>query len=346
MKTLIIPICLFFSCICGKAYPQSKLPAKAAAPTLEQAAQDLFFDLGKEKLAKMTAPFDGEQRTEWHFVPKDRFGLRLKDMTQTQQEKAFALVNLCLSKDGARKAKGVVELEAILREVEGRAVNDTYRDTGNFYFAVFGSPFAGKPWGLRMEGHHVSLNFTILNNHVLSAGPGFLGANPARVADGPHKGHQLLKGETDLAFTLVNGLDEKQRKTAMVAEKAPSDIFTGNKRRAWQLDPPGIGWTSLHPAQQRQLRTLIDEYIGRYTRLMKDILWKEIETAGMDSIRFAWAGATSWGQGHYYRIQGPTFLIEYDNTQNNANHVHSVFRELKNDFGDDALKRHYDTDHR
>ncbi len=174
MKTLFLPACLLFSCICTNVYPQSKLPAKASVQTLEQAARSLFFDLGKEKLSKLTAPFEGEQRFDWHFVPKERFGLKLKEMTPAQQEKAFALVNLCLSNEGARKAKGVVELEAILREVEGRAVNDTYRDTGNFYFAVFGSPFAGKPWALRMEGHHVSLNFMILNNRVLSAGPGFL----------------------------------------------------------------------------------------------------------------------------------------------------------------------------
>ncbi len=111
------------------------------------------------------------------------------------------------------------------------------------------------------------------------------------------KGHQLLKNETDLAMTLVNGLNEQQRKTAIVADKAPPDIITGNKRKAWRLKPPGIGWSSLQPAQQQLLRTLIDEYIGRYTRLMKDILWKEIETARLDSIRFAWAGGIEWGQG-------------------------------------------------
>lgn len=347
MKTLILPLCLIFLGICPNVYPQSKLPAKATAPpTLEQAAQALFFDLGPEKLSKLAAPFAGDRRFDWHFVPKERFGLRLKEMTASQQVKAFALVNLCLSAEGARKAKGVVELEAILREVEGRGINDTYRDTGNFYFAVFGSPFAGEPWALRLEGHHVSLNFTIVKNRVLSVGPGFLGANPARVPSGPQQGHQLLKGETDLAFMLVNGMSEQQRKSAVVAEKAPADIITGNKRKAWRLEPPGIAWSALQPGQQWQLRALIDEYIGRYTRLMKDILWKEIETAGMDGIRFAWAGGMEWGQGHYYRIQGPTFLIEYDNTQNGANHVHSVFRELNNDFGEDALKRHYEADHR
>ncbi|WP_341834073.1 DUF3500 domain-containing protein [Chitinophaga pollutisoli] len=346
MKTLFLPACLILASICPDVFSQSKLPAKTAAPqTLEQAAQSLFFDLGREKLGKMTAPFEGDQRFDWHFVPKERYGLRLKDMTLSQQERAFALMNLCLSNEGARKAKGVVELEAILREVEKRAITDTYRDTGNFYFAVFGSPFAGKPWALRMEGHHVSLNFTILNNRILSVGPGFLGANPARVPSGPAMGHQLLKQETELAFSLMNGLSEQQRKIAVVADKAPSDIITGNKRRAWQLDPPGIAWSALKPAQHRQLRSLIDVYIGRYTRLMHDILWKEIEASGLDSIHFAWAGGRVWGEGHYYRIQGPTFLIEYDNTQNDANHVHSVFRELKNDFGEDALQQHYNASH-
>lgn len=344
MKTLFLSTYLFF--VCTSAFSQTQLPARQpGSPTLEQSAQALFFDLGKEKLGKMTAPFEGEQRFDWHFVPKERFGLRLKEMTPAQQEKAFALVSLCLSDEGARKAKGVVELEAILRELENRPVNDTYRDTGNFYFAVFGSPFIGKPWGLRMEGHHVSLNFTILKNRVISVGPGFLGANPARVPGGPAKGHQLLKNETDAAFSLLNNFSEQQRKLAVVADKAPSDIITGNKRHAWQLEPPGIAWNDLQPTQQRQLRALIDVYIGRYTRLMKDILWKEIETAGLGNIRFAWAGGRAWGEGHYYRIQGPTFLIEYDNTQNNANHVHSVFRELKNDFGEDALKLHYETAH-
>lgn len=335
MKTLLLPGLLLLIMI-----------SSARSQTPERIATALLAELGPEKAAKMTTSFDSGERTSWHFVPKDRFGIRLKEMSAKQQQQAFALVNLCLSVEGARKAKGVVALESILREVEKRQLNDTYRDSGNFYFAVFGVPDGKAPWGLRMEGHHVSLNFTIYKGQVLSAAPGFLGANPAIVPEGPAKGHQLLKEETVLAFALVNGLSDSQQQVVVVATKAPADIITGNKRNAWQLEPPGIAWQDLKPEQQRQLRALIDVYIGRYTRLMKDILWKEIESAGTGNIRFAWAGGKVWGEGHYYRIQGPTFLIEYDNTQNNGNHVHSVFRELKNDFGDDALKEHYKTAHR
>ncbi|MGX5818203.1 DUF3500 domain-containing protein [Chitinophaga lutea] len=301
--------------------------------------------LDTAKQARAVFAFEDEERLNWHFVPRARKGLPLGEMTESQRKAAYDLLRASLSTQGYSKATAIVELEAILRGVEGRGPDDTYRDPGKYCFSVFGKPGQSGPWGWRLEGHHVSLNFSGISGELRGGTPAFFGANPAIVPNGPEKGKQILKEESALAFGLLASLDEEQLKTAVVAEKAPSDIITGNKRKAWLLDPPGIGFDQLHPQQQHQLQQLIAVYVDRYTQLMADILWKEIKS-NERQLRFAWAGGRSWGTGHYYRIQGPTFVIEYDNTQNNGNHVHTTFRDLKNDFGEDMLAKHYAAGHR
>ncbi|MRG46467.1 DUF3500 domain-containing protein [Chitinophaga sp. SYP-B3965] len=312
---------------------------------IEKAAKEFIVSLDAPLRQQACMSWEDAERFNWHFVPRERKGLPLRAMSVAQRGKAYDLLKLCMSADGYKKASSIVEMELVLRALEGRGDDDDYRNPGKYYFTVFGDPGAGKPWGWRMEGHHLSLNFSAADKTLISGTPGFMGANPAIVPDGPKKGLQILKEESVLGFQLLNGLDAEQLKVALVAETAPADIITGNKRTAWLQDPPGLSYSKLKPAQQQLLKKLLAVYIDRYTKLMADILWKEIETAGWDQLHFAWAGGKEWGIGHYYRIQGPTFIIEYDNTQNKANHVHTSFRDLKNDFGEDMLKQHYDKAH-
>ncbi|UYQ94943.1 DUF3500 domain-containing protein [Chitinophaga horti] len=323
----------------------TSLTFRATSQSIKRLATAFLNTLDSAQRAATIFPFDNAERFNWHFVPRERKGLPLKAMTDNQRAKAYQLLKACMSSTGYKKATTIVEQEIILRALEGRGDNDTYRDPGKYYFSIFGDLKGPKPWGWRMEGHHLALNFTSAGENTFAVTPAFMGANPAIVPDGPKKGQQILKQESQLAFDLLEGLDEKQLATAVVADKAPADIITGNKRKAWLQDPPGLSYRQLQPAQQAQLKRLLAAYIDRYTKLMADILWKEIGDAGWEQLHFAWAGGKTWGSGHYYRIQGPTFLIEYDNTQNNGNHVHTSFRDLKNDFGEDMLGAHYEKAH-
>lgn len=318
----------------------------AVAQHAEKAARQFLHSLDTAQLAKAQFSWEDAERFNWHFVPRTRKGLPLKDMNAAQRAAAYALLKRCMSSSGYKKATAIAQMEYVLRALEGRGDNDNYRDPGKYYFSVFGEPVAGKPWGWRVEGHHLSLNFTAVENKWMTGSPMFLGSNPAIVPEGPKKGQQILKEESAMGFELLGSLSDQQRKVAVVAEKAPADIITGNKRKAWLLEPPGLGFSDLNPAQQKQLKMLVAVYVDRYTRLMAEAIWKEMGDAGWENVHFAWAGGNKWGLGHYYRIQGPTFVIEYDNTQNNANHVHTTFRDLKNDFGEDLLKEHYESAHR
>lgn len=313
---------------------------------LELAAKAFIRSLDTAQRAMACMQWDSEERFNWNFVPIARKGLPLKMMSNEQRALAFGLLNKCMSANGYKKARDIVANEEILRALEGRKEDDTYRDPGKYYFTFFGEPNTGKPWGWRMEGHHLSLNFSSVKKHVVAVTPAFMGANPAIVPDGPNKGKQVLKEESDLAFSLLHSLNKAQLQKTIVQEKAPAEIITGNKRKAWLLDPPGMPFTELGKEQQQQLKHLIAVYVDRYTKQMADIIWKDMEKAGWKNVHFAWAGAQQWGAAQYYRIQGPSFLIEYDNTQNNANHVHTTFRELNNDFGEDLLEQHYKTAHR
>src|SRR5262249_44427464 len=174
----------------------------------------------------------------------------------------------------------------------------------------------------------------------VSGTPAFFGANPARVPSGPHAGLRVLGAEEDLARKLLASLDAAQRRMAVIATSAPSDIILGPGRKSVP-DPAGVAAADLAPQQRQVLMDLIGEYLGNLRDDVARAQREKIERAGAGAIRFAWAGGTAKGEGHYYRVQGPTFVIEYDNTQDNANHVHSVYRDLDNDFGGDLLRRHY-----
>ncbi|HYH56463.1 MAG TPA: DUF3500 domain-containing protein [Anseongella sp.] len=340
---------LLLSCGILSACSSSSSQDTAAEPALAETAAAFLHTLGEEQLKKAFFPFDSAERFNWHFVPLTgkRKGIPVEELDSAQQQAAFGLLKFTLSEQGYRKAKGIMELESILKELENRAPEDDYRDPGKYYFSIFGEPSAEEPWGWRLEGHHLSINYTSVDNRLVSATPEFMGANPAVVPSGPHKGLQLLKNETELAFQLLHSLSEEQLGKTLIGEEAPADIITGNARKAMMDRPAGIPFSELDKRQKAFFINLLDTYIGNFRKEFSDRMMKRLEGAGMDSLHFAWAGSVQPGPGnaHYYRIHGPVLLIEYDNTQNDANHVHTVVRDLTNDFGEDALKRHYEQGH-
>lgn len=289
---------------------------------------------------KAVYPLDDPERFDWHFVPRRRNGFPLKEMTLEQRTAAHALLQATTSAQGYLKANAVIELERILGILEGRPGR---RDPEDYYVTVFGAPSPDEAWAWRFEGHHLSLNFSSPANSLAVTGPAFMGADPATVPSGPKAGWRPLGREEDLARSLVASLSAEQRATAVVAAEAPRDIVTGSDREARLDSFEGLAASEMTDDQREMLFLLLDEYVGNMASDAAQAWTTRIrhETAPSE-LYFAWAGPTEPGHGHYYRIHSPAFLVEYDNTQNDANHVHSVWRDLENDFGGDALARHYE----
>jgi hypothetical protein len=322
------------------------IEANAQGSSLAAKANEFLSLLNDDQVKKARYEFDDEERHNWHFVPRERNGLSFNDMNEKQRQAAHALLKSSLSDQGYQKATNIMALENILREVENRPADDKYRDPLNYYITIFGNPDGKNVWGWRLEGHHVSINFSSADNQIVSSTPTFWGSNPAIVRSGRHTGRQILKQETDLGFTLVNSLNTNQLKEAVISTTAPADIITGNQRKAELQDPKGLPYTSLTSDQKKLFMQLLNVYVKNYQLGFSKRLMEKIEKAGIDNLSFAWAGSLQPGAGHYYRIQGPMLLIEYDNTQNNANHVHTVVRDLTNDFAEDILREHYEKEHR
>jgi len=303
------------------------------------AAADHFLDaLSEEQKAKATFDFESEVREDWHFIPKERVGLGLKEMRTDQRQLAQALLSTAMSHDGYVKALTIMSLERILWEMENQAPK---RDPEKYHWSIFGAPSTSKTWGWRVEGHHLSVNFTIINGKHIITTPSFFGANPGNVPKGPRKGLRVLGTEEDLGRALVTSLSDEQKKAAIYDTTAPADVITAAGSKVSLLEEKGIRGKALDEAQRKQLRSLIEEYIKIYRPLLADAYLKKIEEGGLGEVQFAWAGSTEVGKGHYYRVQGKFFLIEYDNTQNGANHPHAVWRDFDGDFGRNLLKEHH-----
>ncbi len=333
--TKLLCACLFFY--------SAALQAQSVDVT--QRANDFLSTLSPTLKSKVQYTWNDGERLNWHFVPKDRNGISLHDLNEKQRAAAFALLKASLSNQGYQKATGILALEKILQQVEGRGENDSYRDPLNYYFTIFGPPAPDKLWGWRLEGHHLSLNFSTANGIVESSTPSFWGSNPAVVPSGNERGKKTLKDEMDLGFVLINALNEQQLAKARFSETALHEIVSYNKQQAELLTPAGILYKDLTADQQQLFMKLLNTYIKNYEFGFAEKLMEKIKKAGIDKLSFAWAGALKPGAGHYYRIQGPMLLIEYDNTQNNANHIHSVVRDLTNDFAGDILREHYQKEH-
>ena len=289
---------------------------------------------------------DAEERKNWHYVPRERTGLPLKEMDGKQRESALALVAAGLSITGYRKATTIARLEEVLAEIEepGRRF---VRDPELYYVSIFGDPGGDAPWGWRFEGHHISLNYVLVENRLTGQAPHFFGANPACVLHGDRQGLRVLAEEEDMARQLLFALDGEQKRVAVIGEQAPPDILTANLPDArGALEISGLAAVEMDAGQRELLRALVAVYVGRLPEVVAAAETEKLEGADWNRTCFAWMGAEERGGPHYYRVQGSTFLAEYDNTQNDANHIHAVWRDLENDFGEDALRRHYHQDHR
>lgn len=316
--------------------------AEAGAATSPAAAAVALIErLPPEARRAVRLSFAAPERFDWHYVPRRRAGVALGAMGAEARSSAMGLLAASLSPRGLEKVEGVLALEGVLFERSGRSA---FRDPGRYYFAVFGEPAARGAWGWRFEGHHVSLHWTVVDGRVVSASPQFLGANPAAVRSGAHRGLRVLAREEDLARALVRGLDPSRRQRAVIDTRAPADIFSGNSRRPRIDDRRGIGGSELTVEERTALRELVAEYAGAQTEAVAAERMARFD-AEVDEVRFAWMGGLDPGEGHYYRVVGRTFLVEYDNTQDGANHVHSVWRDLEGEWGEgeDLLAVHYRT---
>ena len=325
--------------------------AEKSAASMADAANKFLASLSADQRQKAAFAFDSDERLKWHFIPTEMFprkGLIVGEMTEAQRKLAHGMLQAGLSQRGYLTATAIMDLETVLNAVESAARqanpsgrgNQLVRDPVRYFFSVFGTPSPRGAWGWRVEGHHVSLNFTVINGSLIASSPAFFGSNPAEVQEGPKKGLRILAAQEDSARALLMALDESQRAKAVFAAAAPNDIATMNTVDIKPLSPDGITAAALTPAQRQLLMAVIDAYASAMATDIATERLDKIRRAGVEKIAFAWAGEAERGKRHYYRVQGPTFLIEYDNTQNNANHIHAVWRDFEGDFGRDLLREH------
>ncbi len=308
------------------------------APLLSHSAKHFLASLNSEQAAKARFQFNDEERFNWHFIPRDRKGLAISEMSPHQKHLASALLSSALSQRGYIKATSIMSLEDVLRIMEKDS--GERRNPEKYYFSIFGEPTEKGTWAFRFEGHHVALNFTMANGKV-SGGPQFFGANPAEVREGPRKGLRVLHAEEDLGRDLMKALTAEQKSVAIVSKEAYKDILTEASRKAsLKGQPSGLSASKMTAAQRELLMKLISEYTDNVPEPVAVVRRALIKKAG-NNIFFAWAGVEEKGGPHYYRIQTPEVIIEYDNTQNNNNHIHAVWREINGDFGGDLLGEHY-----
>jgi hypothetical protein len=317
-------------------------PASKSAADMAQAASKFLASLDAEQTKLAHHPWEAADRTSFVYVPKARSGAPLKILKPEQRKLAHDLLKTGLSQAGYVKATQIIDREKILAEIEKNPVR---RDPELYYFWIFGKPEANGTWGWKAEGHHLSFNFTVVKGTVIANTPNFAGVNPAEVRDGPLKGNRVLHVEEDLARELITSFPEKDRAQVVFDEKALPEIVTSDKSQAEPPPPVGVEVGKMNAKQKELVRKILAEYAGMMSpTLAKDRL-SRIDKAGFEKLRFGWAGSIKRGEQHYYRIQGPSVLIEYDNSQGNGNHVHAAWRDFNGDFGRDLLREHLKSAH-
>lgn len=288
-------------------------------------------------------PFEASERFVWAYTPGPRKGLALRDMRPPQRAAASAIVSAAASTRTAGEIAAIIALETVLGQFERAGGRSGWlrRDPELYWFAVFGTPGTTTPWSWRLGGHHVAIHVTLADDRVIGTTPSFLGANPAMIPSGPRAGERTLAGEEELARALLAELSPRERGVAVVGDVAPADILTGAGRVAdVRAVPGGIRHADLGGPRQAALERLIRHYLARTRPDVAQPAWEHLVAGGLGDATFAWAGSDAPGRGHYYAIRGPGFVIEYDNTQNDANHIHAVWRDLDNDWGEDLLASH------
>ena len=317
---------------------------RASRATMASLASDLLEALSPEQRRTAQWPFATDERANWHFVPRQRAGVPLQAMSAAAKAAVHDLLRHSLSEIGYQKATDIMALEEPLGLIENHQRH--YRHPENYSVTVFGEP-GRLPWGWRIEGHHLSLNFTAVSEELTAVAPVFFGANPAKVPDGyPMAGHRTLARETDLSFELIQSLDEAQRARAMIAASAPADFLTVPGREHFLTERQGLPLAAMPERLQNLALELIADFTHSLRHDLAETELDRIRDAGVGQIHFAWAGALEPGTPNYWRLHGPLSVIEYDNTQNQANHIHSVWHDLERNFGRDLLREHYETGHR
>jgi hypothetical protein len=282
-------------------------------------------------------------RESWHYVPRSRPGVALRAMNAPQAAGAWDVLGSLLSGRGMEQVRGQLTIEGILGELTG---SRGFRDPGNYALVIFGDPAGPAAWAWRFEGHHLSINVLVAPGHGVAATPVFFGANPASVPTGhAHAGFRLLGAEEDAAFSLVRSLEGDARAQAVIAGRSLGDIVAGPGRELSLQRAEGVALASLTEAQRAGIARILELYTGTMRPEIATAALAKVREAGLDAVRFAWAGSPARGQPHYFRIHGPAALIEYDNTQDGANHVHSVWIDPVSLFGRDLLKAHYQRQH-
>jgi uncharacterized protein DUF3500 len=316
----------------------------AARSAMAAAATAFLASLSADGRRRAVFAFDDKERFNWHYVPRQREGLPFKDMSLAARTAAHELMKASLSGAGYDKATNVIRLEGVLRRLE--TFGGFLRDPENYSITVFGTPGPDAPWGWRVEGHHLSLNFTLVPGKPIAVTPAFVGANPAEVRSGALKGLRTLAREQDMGHALALGMNEGQRRRMIIAARSLGDVVAGPGRGESLASPAGVAAADLDTTQRELLVRLVGEYVRNARTELADDELRRIREAGVDRLHFAWAGPLEPNQPHYYRIHGSTVLIEFDNSQNDANHIHSVYRDLRRDFGADLLRAHYGAHHR
>lgn len=315
------------------------LQSNAADPVL-----DFLNALDDAQLSKTQLQFDDVSRETWHYFPATmwpRSGIQLGELNAKQKELFHKMLQHHLSQSGYNKTMDIMSLENVLAKETG----DTHmRDINKYHISIYGDPAKDEVWSWTFEGHHILLSFTVVDDKI-SFTPRFFGANPAIIQSGPRKGEHTLAMEENLGLELINSLSDEQKTRAIFNEKAPWDILTKNAVRISAESPKGIPLPELDESQQEALMELIHEYISAVPDEVAKTRMATLESEEKQDIHFAWAGETKLGVPHYYSIQGKTFLIEFDNSQNNANHIHTVWRDFDGDFGRDLIQEHYSNHH-
>jgi len=357
----------------------SRLAMRAYANRMRSAADALLSTLSREQLGRALFPFEDEdERRDWDFIPKyRRNGLALREMTDRQQVLAQQLLASGLSLPAYTRATSIMAFENVLRELNapraGLAAAE-FRHAGKYQFSFFGEPHAEQTWGWRMVGHHVAVNFTIVDGTFVAPTPLLFGSEPAQFGV-----FRPLVDDEDRGFLLLEALDAAQRQQAIIHDVAPPDFVTRVVKKLGDEELPGdhelgfdhyvisdhdremLKWirhearglpgASMTTRQMAHFRDIIAAYVERLPEEPARLHLERLERAGFEQFTFAWAGHPERGKPHYFRVQGPSFLVEFENAQvgggvpGEANHIHTVWRDPDNDFGDDLLLHHYAQDH-
>lgn len=345
--TVLVIVCLVAPDAAGdvERIPPGAIESREIAAELAVTAQRFLDALDPDMQAKYL--FQDAERGNFHFFPVARRGVPLKVLKDGQRQLGFALLSATLSHTGNQKALTIMSLGDYLRANDESP--NVYRDSDQYYFTIFGIPSTEGTWGYRVEGFHISVNVTVIQGRWISVTPSFFGVIPAVVPDGPRKGLQVLKQETELGRALAKSMTPDQRKSGIgripdFLTETVGGLTTGNRRKIERGEPHGLPASDMTEEQRELLLSLVHEHIRRIRSELADQDLARIDRAGIDRIHFVWAGGLEPGEPHHYLIQGPTFLIEYDNTQDDANHVHCIYRDFDHDFGD-AMLQHYARHH-